>query len=88
MLRAESISLQIKEALVEYFEAIKKQSHSDPQRRPSLRPHFERLDILAGQLPASEDPQLHHYMKQKSYEKALNHLTGNLHKNTEGSCHR
>ncbi len=39
-------------------------------RKPDLQPLFSRLDYLASQLPKGTDPQLRHYLNNKSYEKA------------------
>ena len=65
---------QLKNALIAYFDAIDAQKNSELKEKPPLHPHFEALDRLAAQLPIDTDPQLRHYMKQKSYEKALNFL--------------
>lgn len=78
----------LKTSLEEYFRAIALQKSADESNRPPLRPHFERLDQLAAQLPPDTDPQLRHYMKQKSYEKALNFLSGRADQNLDGSCTR
>jgi hypothetical protein len=79
---------ELRNALENYFEAIALQKSADESQRPPLRPHFEKLDQLASQLPADTDPQLRHYMKQKSYEKALNFLSGQADQNIDGSCTR
>jgi hypothetical protein len=79
---------ELKNALENYFEAIALQKSADESTRPPLRPHFEKLDQLAAQLPPHADPQLRHYMKQKSYEKALNFLSGRGDENLDGSCTR
>lgn len=78
----------LKSALENYFEAIALQKSVDETKRPPLRPHFEKLDKLAAQLPPDADPQLRHYMKQKSYEKALNFLSGHADQNVDGGCSR
>lgn len=79
---------EIKTALEHYFEAIALQKTADQSKRPPLRPHFEKLDQLAAELPPQADPQLRHYMKQKSYEKALNFVSGRADQNIDGSCTR
>jgi hypothetical protein len=79
---------QLKVALQDYFRAIELQKESDVSLRPSLKDQFIRLDKLASQLPRDCNPQLKHYMVQKSYEKALNFLSGESHLNADGSCSR
>ena len=39
---------------------------------------FRRLDELAAQLPADADPQLRHFLAQKSYQKARTWLSARL----------
>lgn len=41
---------------------------------PDLRAVLRRIDLLAGQLPASADPRLAHYLQHGSYQKARLHL--------------
>jgi hypothetical protein len=79
---------ELKTALEDYFHAIELQKSTDESKRPPLRPHFEKLDQLTAQLPANADSQLRHYMKQKSYEKALNFLSGHGDQNVDGGCTR
>lgn len=40
-----------------------------------FRTHFRRLDALAAQLPADTDPQVRHFLAQKSYPQARARLT-------------
>jgi hypothetical protein len=54
--------------------------------KPNLGPIFQRLDELALQLPKGSDPQLRHYLQNKSYEKALLLLEGRGAENAAGSC--
>jgi hypothetical protein len=79
---------QLKTALLDYFQAIAQQKNPDPSQRPPLREHFIRLDDFASRLPPETHPQLKHYMVQKSYEKALNFLSGAGDLNVDGSCSR
>jgi hypothetical protein len=79
---------QFKAALVDYFDAIDAQKNPDPAQRPPLKEHFIRLDKLAAQIPVDCDPRLKHYVQQKSYEKALNHLKGSQDLNVDGNCGR
>jgi hypothetical protein len=40
------------------------------ERKPDLRPLFARIDELAARLPLDAHPDLIHYLRRKSYEKA------------------
>jgi HD-GYP domain-containing protein (c-di-GMP phosphodiesterase class II) len=53
---------------------------------PNLLPVFSRLDELARQLPKQTDPQLLHFLKKKSYEKARLLLRGRDAENARGTC--
>ena len=66
--------VQLLEALESYFQAVELQKQPTPEQRPALRPYVERLDTLTAQLLSEVDPQLHHFMVRKSYEKALGFL--------------
>lgn len=70
--------------LVELENAV--QSMAAAQPKPDLRPLFVRLDELAGQLPASTDPDLLHYLHRKSYQKARLWLEGRDAENARGAC--
>jgi hypothetical protein len=76
----------VEQALLEYFKAIDAQKL--PGEKTPLRPHFERLDALCSDMPNDTDSQLRHYMKQKSYEKALRFVQGQSHLNQDGGCTR
>ena len=54
--------------------AVKSIASANP--KPSLLPLFSRLDDLAAQLPPNADPDLMHYLRKKSYEKARLWLEG------------
>jgi hypothetical protein len=54
---------------------------------PNLLPIFERLDLLASQLPRGAHPDLLHYLNRKSYEKARLLLEGRDPENARGTCH-
>lgn len=43
---------------------------------PALLPHFEKIDRLAAELPATGDPELRHFLARKSYAKARQRLEG------------
>ena len=72
------------QALLELESTAKKMPTSDP--KPSLLPFFERLDMLARQLPRGANPQLAHYLSNKSYEKARLLLQGKDAENARGAC--
>ena len=55
--------------------------------KPNLLPVFERLDMLATQLPKGANPDLLHYLNRKSYEKARLLLEGRDPENARGTCH-
>ena len=55
--------------------------------KPNLLPIFERLDMLASQLPKGAHPDLLHYLNRKSYEKARLLLEGRDPENARGTCH-
>lgn len=69
-MRHSDLDSQIAAALDDYFAAVEGQKSADPAKRPALRPHFEKLDALARELPSDANPRLRHFMEQKSYEKA------------------
>lgn len=54
--------------------------------KPDLLPLFARLERLAQQLPDDADPELLHYLRKKSYEKARLWLEGRNAENAKGSC--
>jgi len=54
---------------------------------PNLLPIFQRLDMLASQLPKRVNPDLLHYLNRKSYEKARLLLEGHNPENAHGTCH-
>jgi hypothetical protein len=85
---SQDVQDQLRVALLEYFRAIEQQQHPDAVQRPPLREHFVRIDSLSLQLPSDCDPQLRHYMTQKSYEKALNFLQDKADLNIDGNCGR
>jgi hypothetical protein len=54
---------------------------------PDFLEIFSRIDAVAARLPAGTDPQLLHYLKKKSYEKAQAYLEGSS-EIPAGSCDR
>ena len=55
--------------------------------KPNLLPIFQRLDLLASQLPKGAHPDLLHYLNRKSYEKARLLLEGRDPETARGNCH-
>jgi hypothetical protein len=76
---------QILEALVELESAVGRMRTETP--KPNLRPIFMRIEELCGTLPAGTDPQLLHYLRKKSYQKARLFLEGHDSQNAAGNCH-
>jgi len=72
-------------ALNELDAAVK--SMPTASSKPNLLPIFERLDMLASQLPKRSNPDLLHYLNRKSYEKARLLLEGCDPENARGTCH-
>jgi len=56
------------DTLMELEAAVNSMRTANP--KPDLQDLFSRLDNLASQLPKGTDPQLRHYLVNKSYEKA------------------
>jgi hypothetical protein len=54
--------------------------------RPPILPILERIDRLAGELPAGAPGDLRHYLQRKSYEKARLFLLGRDAENARGRC--
>jgi hypothetical protein len=76
---------QILEALVELERAVGRMQTETP--KPNLLPIFTRIEQLSLTLPAGTDPQLLHYLRKKSYQKARLLLEGNDSQNAAGNCH-
>ena len=75
---------KILQALVELEQAVQSMPKAHP--KPNLLPLFSRLDALTSQLPPEADPNLLHYLRKKSYEKARLFLLGRDGENKAGSC--
>ena len=75
---------EILSALTELDEAVRRMPTANP--KPNLLPLFQRIDLLAEQLPRTADPELLHFLTRKSYEKARAKLEGRV--ATRGSCGR
>lgn len=73
-------------ALVELDRAVKSFRTANP--KPDLQPVFQRLDRLTEELPRGSDPDLLHYLRKKSYDKARLFLEGREAENERGGCQR
>ena len=78
------VEKSILDSLLELQQAAVAMRTASP--KPDLVAIFKRLDELAHQLPKGSDPQLRHYLQNKSYEKARLLLTGRGAENVPGSC--
>jgi hypothetical protein len=76
---------QILNALLDLESAVGRMKTAEP--KPNLLAIFSRIDELAGALPPGSDPQLLHYLRKKSYEKARLFLQGRDAENAAGNCH-
>jgi hypothetical protein len=74
----------ILQALVELDATVRSMAAANP--KPDLRPMFARVDELMGKLPRDADPNLLHYLRKKSYEKARLFLQGREAENERGNC--
>ncbi|HLP76288.1 MAG TPA: hypothetical protein VK327_05155 [Candidatus Paceibacterota bacterium] len=71
-------------ALGELDSAVKAMPTANP--KPNLLPIFVRLDELAAQLPSNAAPDLLHYLRKKSYEKARLWLENRKSEIAHGGC--
>ena len=71
-------------ALIELDQAVK--SLRTAGSGQSLGPLLARLDELTDQLPDNASPDLVHYLRRKSYEKARLWLEGRDAENARGRC--
>jgi hypothetical protein len=72
------------QSLTELDAAVKSMPTANP--KPNLLSIFARLDALAAQLPADSHPELQHYLRKKSYEKARLWLEGRKSEISRGGC--
>jgi hypothetical protein len=75
---------RILETLIELDRQVKTMPTANP--KPNLLPLFNRLDELTLQLPSQTAPELVHYLRKKSYEKARLFLEGRDAENAAGNC--
>ena len=76
---------QILSALLDLESAVGRMQTETP--KPSLLPIFARIEELTRALPSGTDPQLLHYLRKKSYQKARLFLEGRDSENAAGNCH-
>jgi hypothetical protein len=72
------------QALEELDSAVKSIPTANP--KPNLLLHFSRLDNLMMQLSPDAAPDLTHYLRKKSYEKARLWLEGRKAEIARGGC--
>jgi hypothetical protein len=72
------------QTLVELDRQVKSMPTANP--KPNLIPLFNQLDELTQQLPPQTAPELLHYLRKKSYEKARLFLEGRDAENAAGNC--
>ena len=70
------------QTLVELDRQVKSMPTANP--KPNLIPLFNELDELTQQLPSQTAPELLHYLRKKSYEKARLFLEGRDAENAAG----
>lgn len=60
------------QAILNALVTLDSQVKSAPPGRPmaDLLPLFAKIDALASELPGTTDPELLHFLRKKSYEKA------------------
>lgn len=75
---------QILAALEQLETAAKTVRTANP--KPDLQALFRRLEQLTEQLPQGSDPNLVHYLRRKSYQKARLLLEGRDAENARGRC--
>ena len=75
---------QILQALLELEAAVAQMKTAQP--KPNLLPIFTRIEELSLSLAPTTDPQLLHYLRKKSYEKARLFLQGRDAENAAGNC--
>jgi len=75
---------QLHEALVTLDQAVK--GIAATKQPVDLMPLLRRIDELGAQLPPDTDPQLAHFMKKRSFEKAILWLEGRHSEIGRGNC--
>ncbi len=70
--------------LIDLESAVKQMPTANP--KPNLLPLFNRIDELTSQLPPDADPELLHFLRKKSYEKARLWLEDRRTEIARGGC--
>jgi hypothetical protein len=78
-----ALEKSILNTLMELEVAVKGFRSADP--RPDLAPIFLQLDRMTSQLPEGTDQNLLHYLKKKSYQKAMLFLQGRENENAQSN---
>jgi hypothetical protein len=73
-------------SLTELDGAVRELRTANP--KPDLQSIFARIERLTDALPPNTDPNLLHYLRKKSYEKARLLLAGRDAENARGGCQR
>lgn len=73
-------------SLIELDGAVRELRTANP--KPDLQAIFARIEGLTLELPPTADPNLLHYLRKKSYEKARLFLQGRDLENARGGCQR
>ena len=81
----EATLARLARTLDDYLAAVPRQKEPNP---PDLLALFAQLDALEQEIGPGYDPQLRHYLHQKSYRKAHLHLQGRDAENLRGNCGR
>jgi hypothetical protein len=77
--------IDILNTLLELERAVASMPAANP--KPNLLPLFNRIDELTARLSGYTSPELMHYLRKKSYEKARLFLQGRDAENAAGNCH-
>jgi hypothetical protein len=78
------VEADLLESLIKLEESVRSMPAAKP--KPNLLPLFARIEQLTAELPQDADPNLLHYLRKKSYEKARLWLQGREAENQRGSC--
>ncbi len=73
-------------SLIDLDNAVQSLRTTNP--KPELQLIFARLERLTDELPQNADPNLLHYLRKMSYEKARLWLEGRGAENSRGNCQR
>lgn len=81
---------QLEMRLLEALQALEVSIRPRPAGSTAVdvRPHLSELDRLTRELPTDADPQLVHFLRRRSYEKARLFLEGRGPEIHQGGCLR